>query len=46
MAGANAINILTFSFNPGLIDSDANACAVPCEKPIYESDFCPVVDKM
>ena len=25
IAGANAINMLTFSFKPGLIDKDANA---------------------
>lgn len=38
MAGARAMKTLTFSFSFGCIESVANACAVPWEKPIYDNE--------
>ncbi len=38
MAGASAMKTSTFSFNVGWMDKVANACAVPCEKPMYDKD--------
>ena len=46
IAGARATNMLTFSLRLGLIEREANACAVPWEKPMYDKDFCPVVERM
>ena len=38
MAGAKAIKTSTLSLRRGCIESVAKACAVPCEKPMYESE--------
>ena len=46
IAGAKAMNRLTFSLRPGCIESVAKACAVPWLKPIYESDGCDVVSRI
>ncbi len=46
MAGASAMKTLTWSFSFGWKAREANACAVPWEKPMYDSDCWPVADRM
>lgn len=46
MAGARAINTLTCWLSLGLTAKLAKACAVPCEKPMYDNDFSSVVSRM
>ena len=46
MAGASAMKTSTFSFSVGWMDKVAKACAVPCEKPIYDREGWCVVSRM
>jgi len=38
MAGASAIKTSTLSLRVGWIERVAKACAVPCEKPMYDRE--------
>ena len=38
IAGARAMKTSTLSLRVGCIDNVANACAVPCENPIYDKE--------